>query len=250
MLQNLPSWSRDILLLYMFHLFYLLFYLNDHLLMFSTKQNTSLSFSHRCLSDEALVWASTAHWTAHGLSGRTQSQRWKRYLFGCVLVHVWIPKWQLLESDWGKYRVSLCFGPNFWRCFEHEYIPNGMPGVLWQWNKILQEYHKIFRYICILHNSQDIVWNNLSNSGSSSNETEKISCNHLPKFLASWWTHFFATCFQVAGPPLEADWQVGMWWLNCIHVVFFLGLDLVSWLELYYSFLFCLCYLMLPAPSR
>lgn len=59
-----------------------------------------------------------------------------------------------------------------------------MPSVLWQWNKILQEYHKMFRYICILHNSQDIVWKNLSNSGSSSNETEKISCNHLPKFLS------------------------------------------------------------------
>ena len=97
--------------------------------------------------------------------------------------------------------VSHCFGPNFWRCSKHEYIPNCMPSLVW--NQILQEYHKMFRYICTLHNG--------------------VPRHCLEQFVQfwqflqpSWWTNFFATCLdQVAGPPLEAaDQQLGMPWLN------------------------------------
>ncbi len=76
--------------------------------------------------------------------------------------------------------------------------------------------------------SQDIVWNNLSNSGSSSNNWQFLQ--------PSWWTNFFATCFQVAGPPLEAaDQQLGMPWLNGMWPSFLMGV-----IYIYNSFLFCI----------
>ena len=106
--------------------------------------------------------------------------------------------------------VSHCFGPNFWRCSKHEYIPNCMPSLVCRW---IQEYHKMFRYICTLHNG--------------------VPRHCLEQFVQFWqllqpaWTRSQDHPWRQPTNNLECDG-----WTGC---------DLLFWWELYTSFPFCFC---------